>query len=153
MIAPKPLTDALVGELRQLSVLVEILGGDREHIQAYEDRFPDSTSLFATVQRLPHNRLLVVWNATTKGTAQGRTVWLHRFSLIVKGVAFSQIWDAIANSVPDGATQNIRYVEIYPGCHPIFADIGAERKTLYIDEQTTLDYLEMPLTITEISGK
>jgi hypothetical protein len=150
MIAPKALADAIVTKLRLCAALVTELGGDSAHIAAYEDRFPASSSLSKAVQQMGDRHLLVVWNGTAKGSAQGRTVWLHRFSLVVKGVAFSAAWDAVANSVLTGGSQNLRYVEIYPPyCYPLFADISAERKTLYVDEYTTLDYLEMPLTLTE----
>lgn len=66
---------------------------------------------------------LVVWEGTLGGNFNGYVVWKHRVAVYLRmanmagatsAVGYEDLWWMLCNGIPEGYTQNIRYINILP---------------------------------------
>jgi hypothetical protein len=113
-------TDAMVGALRGIPELVELLG-DPSAIDGYIDQNPGRNAIGAAIYAMKPGSVLVAWQETflAQGEMEG---WLHRYVIFVRAARGGSSLDlilAIVNGVPvPGDGQRWRYCPLMVGVLP-----------------------------------
>jgi hypothetical protein len=125
-----PITDAIaallasIPELAAAMAVTDAGGNVNVRISAFHYRLGAEHRLAEAIYKMPAPSILVVWDGTQGGNFNGYQIWKHRFHIHIRmgnmagnlePVGYEELWDMICYGIPDGASTNIRYINILPG--------------------------------------
>ena len=151
MINPSTLAGALVSKMRAITALVTDMGSVSDRIFAYEDQFPTSTDVREAINAMKAPSMMVVFDGTAQARRQGREVWQHRFSILIRGGKPTDIWTHFVNGVPTGQGTdglNIRRTEIHSSVYAMDTPT-IQRQVLMVSEFASLDYFQIQISLIE----
>jgi hypothetical protein len=143
------LTDAMVAALRNISAVVDLVGGDPADIGGYIDETPDRNSVDAAIYQMKPGSILVVWRETllAEGDIEG---WVHRLEICLRApraVSSLELLQAIINGVPiPGDGMRWRYCPLMPGVLPTTVPAATRER-----DQEAIDYCSI-MTETKETG-
>ena len=129
MLNPARITDAVVGLLSaipELATAMAVADGDGNvnvRISAFHYRLGAEHRLAEAIYQMPAPSILVAWEGTLGGNLSGYQIWKHRIAVYLRmgnmagnlePVGYEDLWSMICNGVPDGATTNLRCINILP---------------------------------------
>jgi len=92
-------------------------------ISAFHYRLGAEHRLAEAIYKMPAPSILVAWEGTLGGNFSGYQIWKHRIAVYLRmgnmagnlePVGYEDLWSMICNGVPDGATTNLRCINILP---------------------------------------
>jgi hypothetical protein len=99
------------------------MNGDVSNIYAYHYRPGTEHRLAEALFKMRAPSVMVYWDGTQGGNFDGYTLFKHRFSVAIRAanqanvdtpVSYEDIWHLITTGAVNGATQNIRQINIVP---------------------------------------
>jgi hypothetical protein len=130
MLNPAPILDAIAAALQAIPDLAAAMaasdanGQEVVRINAFHFRLGAEHRLAEAIYKMQAPSMLVSWAGTQGGNFDGQTIWKHRFNVyfrmgnaagLADPVGYEDLWWLVCNGVPNGSTQNIRYIQLYPG--------------------------------------
>jgi len=127
MLNPRLITDAIVAALAGIEALAAAMTADDGNgntvvrILAFHYQVGLDSQLASAVYNMPTPSLLVAWDGSGPGQADGQTLWKHRFAVYfrmgtavgqVAPVGYEDLWWLICNGLPAGSPVNIRYMNL-----------------------------------------
>ena len=124
-------------------------------IKAYDENFPIRNDLMLAIWKMPVPSLLTVWRGDGPAGKGNMEVWSHTYSIILRaddqaGAEYSyfKLWWAISNGKVNGSGKSLRLCPVDPAVYPMDTP-SITRQTLFISEQSRLDYHEVAININE----
>jgi hypothetical protein len=129
MLNPALVTDAVtallasIPELAAAMAVTDSSGNVNVRISAFHYRLGAEHRLAEAIYKMPAPSILVAWDGTQGGNFNGYQIWKHRIAVHIRmgnmagnlePVGYEDLWWMICNRPPDGASQNIRYINILP---------------------------------------
>lgn len=124
-------------------------------INAYDEFFPDRNDVAMAIWKVQPPGLLLIWRGTVPSGNGTREVWKHLFGIVIRaddqaGSAYSYfaLWTAIANGRASTDNETFRTCPVHESVYPM--DVPSiQRQTLFIAENSRLDYHEVAIAIAE----
>jgi hypothetical protein len=154
MINPYELVENLVGMLRDIPELVEVMGGEPERIYAYHDQFPQDVSILRAIHQMPAPSVMAAWMGTSPGSFGGVEVWKHGVTLYLRApesvpgdlpTAYYRLFRLITKGVPTATGVEMVQATVHESCYPMDLPL-IQRQS----DTEGVDYFEVPITFTEI---
>lgn len=124
-------------------------------IRAYDEYFPNRNDLSLAIWKMPVPSLLTVWRGTLPATKGRLEVWSHTYSIVLRAddqngseYSYFRLWTSIVNGRLNGTGEHFRTCPLDPAVYPMETPM-INRQTLFLAEQTRLDYHEITLAINE----
>jgi hypothetical protein len=129
MLNPALVTDAVtallasIPELAAAMAVADSSGNVSVRISPFHYRLGAEHRLAEAIYKMPAPSILVAWDGTQGGNFNGYQIWKHRIAVHMRmgnmagslePVGYEDLWWMICNRPPDGASQNIRYINILP---------------------------------------
>jgi hypothetical protein len=161
MIHPKKLLVEWVTALQALPRLVDALGGNGNHIQAYSENTvvfgqPTQNNIRLAILSMPPGSILIAWQGSGPGRLGNALVFVHDFSLYLRApetaeVGYEDLFNWIVNDSPAGGSLRMLHTPIDPNCEPMdFYLPSARRNTIVISaDGATFEYFEVPVKLVE----
>jgi len=161
MLNPADLVDAIVAALQDIPEFVTEMNSEPDRISAYHDQFPARVNLGQAIYQMDPPSTLVAWRETAPGSVGRMEMWKHSFSVYFRpkehaagdDYGYGKLMGLLINGVPTSGTgQKLLNEPIHASCFPMDVPTFA-RNTLMVTQDSSIDYFEVRLTLTEMGDQ
>lgn len=146
MIDPDDGLAALLATLRDIPALVTAIGGSG-NISTYVSSYPLAVNRLLAIQAMTPPSILLAWTET-KITNRSRGL-AHYYCAYLKPIGSpSTVFRALRDGIVTASGQKFKITQVMVECDP--PDVqGCAERTFFITEQSSIDYHEVPIVLTE----